>query len=137
MSPPDIPYLGFRRPRPNKNCSIPITLAFCIMLMCLTVVKPHTIHLSIDLFCEHFMGFQKLGGAGHVLTGVFFPQVRIFRTASGAVVFCDGWQYIQQFQLNFDFSRLKLVEGFIYHFCMSTMGNTLGCRKMSFTPILI
>ena len=36
-------------------------------------------------------------------------------------------QNISKFRLNFDFSGLKVVEGFISHFCTSNLGNTLGC----------
>ena len=52
----------------------------------------------------------------------------IIRTASGAALFSwIGWQNVQQFQLNFDLSRLKLVEDSIAHFCTSNLGYTLGC----------
>ena len=58
---------------------------------------------------------------------ILLTQLRIIRTSEAALFFWIAWQNIQQFQLNFDFSRLKLVEGLIAHVCTLNLGNTLGC----------
>ena len=50
----------------------------------------------------------------------------IIRIGSGpALFYWMGVTNIGKFRLNFEFSRLQVIEGFIAHFCTSHMGSTL------------